>query len=110
MGDKVRDIFTQALFDSIAETQKQSGREVQPMTEDTIPLLDLIGFDSHNGVEVEIFLSMRLGIEIEKLPFRVGKRGSKELKIREIVTALISKYGKQFSDLSSEKTEELATL
>lgn len=107
MENKLRETFNQALLDSIAETQKNSGREIQPMTEETIPLLDLIGFDSHNGVEVEVLLSIRLGLEIERVPFRVGKRGSKELKVREIVNALLSKYGKQFSDASAKKTEEL---
>lgn len=108
MENKLRATFTQALLDSIAETQKNSGREIQPMTEETIPLLDLIGFDSHNGVEVEVLLSIRLGLEIEKVPFRVGKRGSKELKVSGIISALLSKYGKQFSDASAKKTEELA--
>ena len=108
MKDEIREIFTQALFDSIAETQKQSGREVQTMTEDTIPLLDLIGFDSHNGVEVELHLSVRLGVEVEKLSFRAGKRGSRELKIGEIVTALVNKYGKQFSGTSTQ-VEELVS-
>jgi len=107
MEDKLRETFTQALLESIAETQKQSGREVQTMTGETVPLLDLIGFDSHNGIEVEVLLSIRLGIEIENIPFRVGKRGSKELKVREIVSSLLNKYGKNFSDASGKKTEEM---
>jgi hypothetical protein len=108
MEPQTRSIFIQALFDSIAETQKDSGRDVQPMTEDTVPLLDLTGFDSHNGLEVEIQMSIRLGIEIENLPLHAGKRGTRELKIREIVDALVNKYGKKFSAVSTE-VEELAT-
>jgi hypothetical protein len=107
MADKLHETFTQALLDAIADTQRRSGREVQPITEDTIPLLDLVGFDSHNGVEVEVLLSIRLGIEIEKVPFLSGKRGSKELKVREIVSALATKYGHKPSALSNKKTEEL---
>jgi hypothetical protein len=107
MADQFRETFTQALLDAIADTQRRSGREVQPMTEDTIPLLDLAGFDSHNGVEVEVLLSIRLGVEIEKVAFCAGKRGSKELKVREIVSALVSKYGHKYSDSLGKKTEEL---
>ena len=107
MADKLQETFTHALLDAIVDTQRRSGREVQPITEDTIPLLDLVGFDSHNGVEVEVLLSIGLGIEIEKVPFRSRKRGSKELKVREIVSALSSKYGHQLSALSNKKTEEL---
>jgi len=107
MADKLHQTFTQALLDAIVETQRNSGREAQQMTEDTIPLLDLDGFDSHNGVEVEVLLSIKLGVEIEKVPFLAGKRGSKELKVREIVSALVSKYGNKYSVLAGKKTEEL---
>jgi len=107
MDEKIREILTSVLLDSIAETQKRSGRLVQPMSEETIPLLDLDGFDSHNGVEVEVLLSIRLGIEIEKVPFCAGKRGSKELKVKEIVSALASKYSHALSAFSDKKAEEL---
>lgn len=107
MDEKIREILTSVLLDSIAETQKRSGHLIQPMSEETIPLLNLDGFDSHNGVEVEVLLSIKLGIEIEKVPFRAGKRGSKELKVKEIVSALANKYGHVLSALSAQKAGEL---
>lgn len=107
MDEKLRGMLTSILLDSIADTQKNSGREVQPMTEETVPLLDLDGFDSLNGVEVEVLLSIKVGIEIEKVPFRVGKKGSKELKVKEIVSALARKYGHRLSALTNTRTEEL---
>ena len=77
MADQLNETFTQALLDAIADTQRNSGREAQQMTEDTIPLLDLVGFDSHNGVEVEVLLSIKLGVEIEKVPFLPGNEGAR---------------------------------
>jgi|SRR5579859_819306 len=100
MNEEFRAKLTQVFLDAVAETQQRSGRPAQVMTEDTIPFTDLANFDSHSGVEVEVLLSTRLGFEIEDIPFCVGRHGSqefRELRVREIVNALMKKYGPAIS-------------
>lgn len=89
---RLREKFVQALLESLALTQERSGRNVPKIDEDTIPFLDLDKFDSHNGVEVEILVSERLGIEIDDIQFHEARRG-RELRVVEIVDAMIKKYG-----------------
>jgi len=109
MDEEFRDKLTQVFLDSLAETQQRSGREVQVMTEDTIPFTDLVNFDSHSGVEVEVLLSTRLGFEIEDIPFCEGRDGSRELRVGEIVTALIKKYGAAIPKALKDSREQLVT-
>ena len=109
MDSELRDRLTRGLVDSIAETQQRSGRERQDIREDTIPFLDLACFDSHNGVEVEVLLSERLGVEIEDIPFHEGRRGSRELRVGEIVNILISKHGATIRAALDSRREELVT-
>ena len=109
MGQEFRDSLTKALIDSIAETQQRSGRELQVVTKDTIPLTDLANFDSLSGVEVEVLLSNRLGFEIEEIPFREGRHGSRELPVSEIVDALIKKYGAAIPKALKNSGEQLVT-
>jgi acyl carrier protein len=109
MDGEFRDKLTQVFLDSIAETQQRSGREVQVMTEETIPFTDLVNFDSHSGVEVEVLLSRRLGFEIEDIPFCMSRHGSRELRVSEIVNALIKKYGVAIPKALKDSREELVT-
>ena len=109
MDAEFRDKLTQVFLDSIAETQQRSGRKVQVMTEDTIPFTDLVNFDSHSGVEVEVLLSMRLGFEIEDIPFCAGRHGSRELRVSEIVNALPKKYGVAISEALKDSHEQPVT-
>ena len=109
MDEELRNRLTRGLLDSIAETQQRSGREVQEVREDTIPFLDLACFDSHNGVEVEVLLSERLGVEIEDIPFHEGRRGSRELRVSEIVSVLINKHGAKIRAALGSRREELVT-
>ena len=109
MDEELRDKLTQAFLDSLAEAQQRSGREVQVMTEDTIPFTDLVNFDSHNGVEVEVLLSERLGFEIEDIPFCAGRHGSRELRVSEIVNALTKKYGATIREALKDSRERLVT-
>lgn len=109
MDEELRDRLTRGLLDSIAETQQRSGREKQEIGEDTIPFLDLACFDSHNGVEVEVLLSERLGVEIEDIPFHEGRRGSRELRVGEIVNVLIKKHGAKIRAALDSRREELVT-
>jgi acyl carrier protein len=109
MDAEFRDKLTQVFLDSIAETQQRSGREVQVMTEETIPFTDLVNFDSHSGVEVEVLLSNRLGFEIEDIPFCEGRHGSRELRVSEIVNALVKKYGAAIPKALKSGREQLVT-
>lgn len=109
MDEELRDKLTQVFLDAIAETQQRSGREVQVMTGDTIPFKDLLNFDSHSGVEVEVLLSSRLGFEIEDIPFCAGRHGSRELPVSDIVNALIKKYGAVISKGLKDSHEQLVT-
>ena len=109
MDQEFRAKLTQVFLDSIAETQQRSGREVQVMTEDTIPFTDLVNFDSHSGVEVEVLLSRRLGFEIEDIPFCADWHGSRELRVREIVNALMKKYGAAIFKALKDSHEQLVT-
>jgi len=99
----------QALVESLALTQERSGRDSPKVDEDTIPFLDLDKFDSHNGVEVEILLSERLGIEIDDIPFHEGRRGSPELRVGQIVDALIKKYGQKIMAAQGTPHAEMVT-
>lgn len=105
MDQEFRAKLTQVFLDSVAETQQRSGRPAQVMTEDTIPFTDLANFDSHSGVEVEVLLSRRLGFEIEDIPFCVDWHGSRELSVREIVSALMKKYGPAISKALKDSRE-----
>ena len=92
---ELRSRVLEALLESLKLTQELSGRNAPEIHEDTTPFLDLDKFDSHNGVEVEILLSERLGVEIDAIPFHEGRRGSRELRVGEIVDSLIKKYGRK---------------
>jgi hypothetical protein len=107
--DELRDKLTKHLLESLASTQERSGRTVPELDEDTIPFLDLDGFDSHNGVEVEILLSERVGLEIENIPFHAGRRGTRELSVREIVEALLTKHGAGLMAAQAKSSNELVT-
>lgn len=91
--DHLRQRVLEALLEALALTQERSGRKAQSIDEDTIPLVELESFDSHNGVEVEVLVSERLGVEIDAIPFHKRRSGIKELSVREIVDAVLEKYG-----------------
>jgi hypothetical protein len=57
------------LIETLLEIQQESGREAPLLSHESIPLDDLPGFDSVNGVEAEVILSARLGIELKDLAF-----------------------------------------
>ncbi len=52
-----------AVIDAIVEIQEMSGRECPGITGKTIPIGDVPGFDSLNGLEATILIDQRLGIE-----------------------------------------------
>jgi hypothetical protein len=62
------------------------------ITENTVPLDQLEGFDSLSGVEAAVLLSETIGTEIDRLPL-VAPATGKSLTLREIVGALITEYG-----------------
>jgi len=109
MDDESRRAFTQVLVESLSEAQRRSGRQVQAISEDTVPFTDLEDFDSHSGVEVEVLLSERVGFEIEDIPFCEGRRGSRQLPVSEIVNVLVKKYGTAIQHAMKRSTEVTTT-
>jgi len=101
----LRQRLLEALVEALTLTQQRSGRTASKIDQDTIPFLDLDKFDSHNGVEVEILLSERIGIEIDDIPFHQGRRGTRELRVGEIVDALLKKYGRMVGGAPEPQSE-----
>ena len=98
-GDSSR--MREQLVGALGDVQRQSQRELPEIRDDTIPFEDLPGFDSVAGVEAEVHLSTRLGIEVDKIRF-VSLRDGRRLSIREIAEDLEREYGRRKSsgDLS----------
>ena len=80
------------ICDVLTSIQKDSGQPVPALSDKTIPLAELIEFDSLACVDAEVRLSERLGVDIEKLPFKSVKTGQ-EQSIREIVDYVSETYG-----------------
>lgn len=92
----VRDQVRQHFFETLAEIQRNAGREVPTITDETVPFDHLPGFDSVSGVEAEVTLSGRLGVEIDKIAFVLPRTG-KHATVREIVDTIAEKYGARLS-------------
>src|SRR5262245_59773878 len=104
---ELRDELLTHLLGALALTQQNSGRTPPEMNEETIPFLHLEKFDSHNGVEVEVILSELVGVEIDEIPFHEGRRGSREYCVREIVDAIVEKYGSAIATARDKSRNEL---
>jgi hypothetical protein len=81
------------LIESLLEVQRQSGREVPSLGDDSVPFDDLPGFDSINGVEAEVLLSERLAVDLKHLPFL--DEGDRHLTVGEIARAVAAEIGAQ---------------
>ena len=77
---EIAELLTQTLKD----IQARSGREVPEITDETKPLRDLEGFDSHNDVELTVELGERFALD-DKTRLCVSDEGTRFLSIREIV-------------------------
>jgi len=87
------------IFDVLTAIQKDSGQPVPVLSDKTIPLAELIEFDSLACVDAEVRLSERLGVDIEKLPFKSVTTG-REQSIHDIVDYVSATYGKKLGEKS----------
>ena len=81
----------QKLFDVIIETLTQiqiiSGREVPKITKKTVPIKDLPGFDSLNGIEFTMMLPSDLEWDGKNLC--VSEDGTRALCLDEMVDLVL---------------------
>src|SRR5437867_13179310 len=82
------------LFAVLQAIQADSGHQPPPLSDQTVPLAELKDFDSLACVDVEVRLTDRLGVEIEKIPFKSPETG-REQNIAQIVAHLTAAYGAQ---------------
>ncbi len=72
--------------------QADSGHDSPRLSDQTVPLADLKDFDSLACVDAEVRLTERLGVEVEKVPFKSPETG-REQSIAQIVAHLTTTYG-----------------
>ena len=77
------------LIEALREIQAQSGRGVPEITDETRPLKDLPGFDSHNDLEVAVELAEPFQLD-EKMRLCLSDDGTRPLSIREIVDRIMA--------------------
>ncbi len=85
--DEIRKRF----FDILTRVQRDSDAPCPALSDDTVPLRDLPGFDSLSCTDAEDRLSTELGVDVDSIPFKSSKRGN-EQTIKEIVDFLCRKY------------------
>jgi hypothetical protein len=85
------------LCEVLAAIQRDSGQPAPVLSDDTIPLSDLVEFDSLACVDAEVRLSKLLNVEIEKLPFKSMETG-REQSVRQIVDYLSATYGTRIGE------------
>ncbi len=86
-----RDEIRKRLLDILTRVQRDSDAPCPPLTDDTVPLRDLPGFDSLSCTDAEDRLSTELGVDVDSIPFKSSKRGH-EQTIKEIVDFLCREY------------------
>lgn len=74
------------LISAVANIQKMSGREEIAISADTVPLDDLPGFDSLNGVEATVEVIEQLELPLEANNIFVADE--KPLSIRDVARKL----------------------
>ena len=79
-----------AVIEVVRETQRMSGRPDDGLiTEVTVPIGDLIGFDSHNGIEATLLLETRLGRALPDNLF-TDDANRRALALAEIVARILA--------------------
>src|SRR5205085_9808878 len=91
--DDYRKFVTDKLIETLSEIQNNAGRELPAITEATVPLEDLPGFDSLNAVESSVLLSEKVATEIDETVF-FAKR-IHQPTVREIVDSILQKHGNE---------------
>jgi hypothetical protein len=78
------------IIEAISFVQEMSGEVKQEITDVTIPIQDLKGFDSQRGIETTIEIETRLNISLpDGLNLFVSKDGTRSLNLQEIVKQLL---------------------
>ena len=84
-----REDLLRAVIDALRETQRMCGHDADvTITEGTIPIGDLVEFDSHNGLEATLFLEERFD---RPLPVNLFTNEStrRALAVGEVVDRLL---------------------
>jgi acyl carrier protein len=80
------------IHDLVVETleliQELSGQDKVDINEDTVPIGQLPGFDSMNGVELSMMISKHIPME-KNVRLCVSDDGKKALSVRQIVERLV---------------------
>jgi hypothetical protein len=97
-----RGVIQRHLCDVLRDIQVESGQTVPELGDDTVPNVDLPGFDSLAGVDASVRLSERMGVEVDLIPFKSPKTG-KDMSIKEIVAALAGEHGSKKSRRTRRK-------
>lgn len=84
-----RDEIMKLIIEILKQIQQLSGREIPDISEDTIPIGGLSGFDSQNGLELTVMLPEEIQWPGNNLC--VSDDGTQALSVREITDRLISK-------------------
>ena len=79
-----------ALIGVIAHIQEMSGRECPEITGETVPIGDVPGFDSLNGLEATILLDEQLQIETpDDARLFTNETGRKAIPVSEIAQRIV---------------------
>jgi acyl carrier protein len=84
-----REELVEAVIDALRETQRMSGHDADTIiTEATVPIGDLVEFDSCNGVEATLAVEERIG---HSLPVNLfsDDSTSRPLSIGEVIDRLL---------------------
>ena len=80
------------IYDLVVKTlesiQELSGREKANINEDTVPIGQLSGFDSVNGVELSMMISEHIPME-KNVRLCVSDDGTKALSVSQILDRLV---------------------
>ena len=79
--------IVEVLISLLAKIQKISGREVPKIDKKTVPIGDLPGFDSLNGLELVFMLPDKIAWSGDNLC--VSENGKKALNVEEISKRLL---------------------
>ena len=79
------------LCEVILAVQADSGHPPTELTDETIPLTALPGFDSLSAVDAAVRLSVLMDVEVDSIPL-LDESGVRRLCIVEIATELTKRY------------------
>lgn len=86
-----RALLMSEMVRALTAIQEDAGQDCPPITELTVPLKDLPGFDSLAGIELEIRVSGAIGQEVEKIEL---SEMEKDLTVGQIVDNILLTLGR----------------